>query len=211
MGGRARERREKKASAQLGAPDKKASRCLKEDFQSCVVQSGVANPRFRLALLALDASGVETILDAVTSTSELLEHFKQPCELARLAEVVAAGSCRRTVQCRADSATASNLSVRVFCAKLLHKARKGGNVSSSPALRVAGRRTGTCPQACPSVNQCTTAARMSAGISAGMRETCDKNRRAFRCDGLLSAMAQPVPARWEHTVQRRRPARRKAR
>ncbi len=63
-----------------------------------------------MVLLALDASGVETTWDVVASTSELLEHSEQPCELARLAEVVAAGSCRCTVQqCSTDSAAASRL------------------------------------------------------------------------------------------------------
>ena len=67
-------RRRKKAPAQLGAPDEKADRCLKGHLQRFIAQPGVAASRFCLALLALDASGDATTLDAAASTSELFEH-----------------------------------------------------------------------------------------------------------------------------------------
>jgi len=124
------QRRGKKASAQLRALDKKAYRSLKGHFQRFIARPGVAASRFCLALLALDASGVATTLDAAASTSELFEHFKQR------ASAPGGGGGSGQLQ-QAHSAVQRGFEhhldaqqKRVFCAKLLAKARKGKKVLS---------------------------------------------------------------------------------
>ena len=111
----------------LSAKDRKALSSLKSHTRRVLSRPGIANAGRHVALLIIDASGLDSHQTVVADLT-LACHFGQPSELASLEAAVAAGSCdRRTAQCNAESAAAAPLSHRqkqAWCAKVAANARR---------------------------------------------------------------------------------------